>query len=40
MEEPTCVGHWERGKELGSGGFGVVHLWTNIKTGEHIGRYD
>ncbi|KAB0795183.1 hypothetical protein PPYR_12022 [Photinus pyralis] len=34
--EPTSVGDWKREKELGSGGFGVVHLWLNKTTGDSL----
>ncbi|KAK5645297.1 hypothetical protein RI129_006597 [Pyrocoelia pectoralis] len=34
--EPTNAGEWRRDKELGSGGFGVVHLWVNKTTGDSL----
>ncbi|KAK4876018.1 hypothetical protein RN001_012440 [Aquatica leii] len=34
MGEPLSLGDWKREKELGSGGFGVVHLWRNKTSGD------
>ncbi|KAF5306178.1 hypothetical protein FQR65_LT07454 [Abscondita terminalis] len=34
--EPLSMGDWKREKELGSGGFGVVHLWVNRSTGDCV----
>lgn len=38
MLEPTVIGSWFKDGELGSGGFGVVSLWTNHSTKEYLGK--
>lgn len=36
MEDPPFIGDWHFVKKLGSGGFGLVKLWQNRKTGQNI----
>lgn len=35
-EEPLIIENWKKEKELGSGAFGVITLWKNVKTNEFI----
>lgn len=37
MEDPPFIGDWHFVKKLGAGGFGLVKLWQNSKTGQKIG---
>ncbi|KAF0310077.1 Inhibitor of nuclear factor kappa-B kinase subunit beta [Amphibalanus amphitrite] len=36
---PEMVGLWERVKDIGSGGFGMVVLWRNVTTDQKIGQF-
>lgn len=38
MGESSSLGPWCRLKVLGRGGFGLVTLWRNQITDEHIGE--
>lgn len=40
MEDPPFIGDWHFVKKLGSGGFGLVKLWQNRKTGQNIGKME
>ncbi|KAJ6644669.1 hypothetical protein Bhyg_09638, partial [Pseudolycoriella hygida] len=38
MDDAPFIGDWHLVKNLGAGGFGLVKLWQNSKTGQKIGN--